>query len=109
MTGDVAWNDVTFKYMYGVKLDDVKVGGKSTGVCDLGTECLITFDSGTSLMSIPSFANDHFASKGIPTYSSPAKCNKASDFGDLTFVIGGKDYPIANELWVKELSGSSFA
>merc|ERR1711990_1426524 len=55
-TGDIAWNDVKFKYMYGVKLDDVKVNGKSTGVCDTGKECLITFDSGTSLMSIPSYA-----------------------------------------------------
>lgn len=33
-TGDIAWNDVLFKYMYGVKLDDLKVNGKSTGVCD---------------------------------------------------------------------------
>merc|ERR1712185_173103 len=42
--------------MYGVKLDDLKVNGKSTGVCETGKECLITFDSGTSLMSVPSFA-----------------------------------------------------
>lgn len=32
-TGELSWNDVLFKYMYGVKLDDVKVNGKSTGVC----------------------------------------------------------------------------
>ena len=41
--------------MYGVQLDDLKVNGKSTNVCTDG-ECLITFDSGTSLMSIPTFA-----------------------------------------------------
>jgi hypothetical protein len=58
MVGDVAWNDVQFKYMYGVKLDDIKVNGMSTGVCETSKGCLITFDSGTSLMSVPSFAED---------------------------------------------------
>jgi hypothetical protein len=43
--------------MFGVKLDDVKINGKSTDVCR-GKECLITFDSGTSLMSMPQFAVD---------------------------------------------------
>ena len=31
--GDIHWNPVQFKYMFGVKLDDVKVGGKSMGMC----------------------------------------------------------------------------
>ena len=31
--GDLHWNDIKFKYMFGVQLDDVKVNGKSTGVC----------------------------------------------------------------------------
>jgi len=31
--GDVHWNDIKFKYMFGVTLDDVKVNGKSTGLC----------------------------------------------------------------------------
>lgn len=55
-TGDITWYDVAFKYMYGIKFDDIKINGKSTGVCGLGKECLITFDSGTTLMSIPTFA-----------------------------------------------------
>lgn len=45
--------------MYGVKLDDIKVNGKSSKVCEdrpAGKDCLITFDSGTSLMSVPTFA-----------------------------------------------------
>lgn len=57
--GDLHWNPVQYKYMYGVKLDDVKVNGKSTGVCEnrpAAKDCLITFDSGTSLMSVPTFA-----------------------------------------------------
>jgi len=55
--GDIHWNDVKFKYMFGVKLDDVKVNGKSTNLC-ASRDCLITFDSGTSLMSMPKFATD---------------------------------------------------
>lgn len=53
--GDIHWNDIKFKYMFGVKLDDVKFNGVSTGLC-ASRECLITFDSGTSLMSMPTFA-----------------------------------------------------
>lgn len=32
-TGDIAWHPVNYKYMFGVKLDDVKVGGKSLNMC----------------------------------------------------------------------------
>jgi hypothetical protein len=99
-----------FKYMYGVKLDDVKVNGKSTGVCDQGKECLVTFDSGTSLMSVPTFAEGVLSKQGIPTHDTPVKCGGSSDFGDLTFVIGGKDYTLSNGEWMfKESSGNSFA
>ena len=66
--GDLHWNDVKYKYMYGVQLDDLKVNGKSTGVCSDGKDCLITFDSGTSLMSIPTFASDTFGEQNIPTF-----------------------------------------
>ena len=43
--------------MFGVKLDDIKMGGKSLNLCnDRPDGCMITFDSGTSLMSVPNFA-----------------------------------------------------
>jgi hypothetical protein len=55
--GDLKWYPIEYQYMFGVKMDDIKVNGVSTGVCkDRAENCLITFDSGTSLMSIPSFA-----------------------------------------------------
>lgn len=31
--GDIHWNDINFQYMFGVKLDDVKVNGKSLNIC----------------------------------------------------------------------------
>jgi len=64
--------------MYGVKLDDIKVNGKSTKVCEgrpADKPCLITFDSGTSLMSVPKFATKKFIEAGIPTANFVRKCN----------------------------------
>lgn len=31
--GDITWHPVEFKYMFGVKLDDVKVDGKPMNMC----------------------------------------------------------------------------
>lgn len=56
--GELTWHNVGYQYMFGVPLDDIKINGKSTGVCQNRPEgCLITFDSGTSLMSVPTFAS----------------------------------------------------
>ena len=62
--------------MYGVKLDDLKVNDKSTEICK-EKDCLITFDSGTSLMSIPSFAGEALAQENIPTFDTTSKCKNA--------------------------------
>lgn len=73
--GDVHWNDIKFKYMFGVKLDDIKFNGKSSGICkDRPQGCLITFDSGTSLMSMPTFATDKLGQMGIPTAKNIVRC-----------------------------------
>jgi cathepsin D len=96
---DIHWNDIKFKYMFGVKLDDVKFNGKSAGLCD-SRECLITFDSGTSLMSMPTFATKMLAAAKIPTSSNVTPCSSAQQFGDMTLVIGGKDYTLSNEEWM---------
>jgi hypothetical protein len=48
--------------MYGVKLDDIKFNGKSSNVCQGFTGgCIMTFDSGTSLMSFPPAAVEALA------------------------------------------------
>jgi hypothetical protein len=54
--GDLTWHPVKYKYMYGIKLDDIKYKGKRLNICDSlpkKSQCLITVDSGTSLMSVP--------------------------------------------------------
>ena len=31
--GDITWHPIVFKYMYGIRLDDIKMNGKSLGLC----------------------------------------------------------------------------
>ena len=106
--GNIHWNDVKFKYMFGVKLDDVLVNGKSTKLCQ-EKECLITFDSGTSLMSMPSFATDALNKQGIPTSSKAVSCKSEKQFGELTLVIGGKPYVLDNDEWMFPAQSDGFA
>lgn len=62
-----------YKYMYGVKLDDVLFNGESIGLC-AERRCLITFDSGTSFMSVPTYAGDMMVKHGIPTKKRHVEC-----------------------------------
>lgn len=73
--GDIHWNDILFQYMFGVRLDDVKVNGQSLGLCQNRPHgCLITFDSGTSLMSVPTFAFNKMAQQHVPTAHTFVEC-----------------------------------
>mmetsp|Transcript_36115 Transcript_36115/g.55462 ORF Transcript_36115/g.55462 Transcript_36115/m.55462 type:complete len:231 (+) Transcript_36115:339-1031(+) len=59
--GDLVWHPIKFKYMFGVQLDDLIINGKSTGFCgEKGTkkDCLVTVDSGTTMMAMPGWAYD---------------------------------------------------
>jgi hypothetical protein len=99
--GDITWHPVEFKYMFGVKLDDVKVNGKAMNMCAGRSEgCLITFDSGTSLMSFPNFAAEKMKESHYPTSNHVVPCKNNEQFGDLTLVINGKDYTLSNEEWM---------
>jgi hypothetical protein len=99
-TGNIRWHDIRFKYMFGVQLDDVIVNGKSIGVCSKDSTCLITFDSGTSLMSFPPFASQALVQQGIPTSSQGVKCTSEKEFGEMTLVIDGQNYILSNEEWM---------
>jgi hypothetical protein len=99
--GDIHWNDIAFQYMFGVKLDDVKVNGKSLNICaNKPNGCLVTFDSGTSLMSVPTFAFHSMAAQKVPTAHTFVECQNKAQFGDFTFVIGGKDYNLSPDEWM---------
>jgi hypothetical protein len=99
--GEMKWYPVEFQYMWGVRLDDIKIGGKSTGVCkDRPEGCLITFDSGTSLMSVPTFASKILMQQHIPTANFVMPCQSHTQFGEMTLVIGGDEYTLTNEEWM---------
>jgi saccharopepsin len=99
--GEIAWHPVDYKYMFGVKLDDVKVGGKSLDMCAGRSDgCLITFDSGTSLMSFPTWGAQKLTANKLPTANNIVPCSSHAQFGDMTLVINGKDYVLSNEEWM---------
>jgi hypothetical protein len=61
----------------------------STGICK-DKNCTVTPDSGTSLITTPSWALETL-SKSLP-YEEGCKSNV--DYGMLTFVINGVDYDL---------------
>ena len=102
-TGQLDWHPILFKYMYGIKLDDVKVNGQSLNL-GCGREkrnCLATVDSGTSHLAMPGWAYKQLVGK-IPLRSAGAPCADSEQFGELTYVINGKSYTIPNHDWTFE-------
>lgn len=64
--GELEWHPVVFKYMFGLKLDDILMNNKSLGLgCKNSSSgddgCLVTIDSGTSHLAFPSWAMDKTA------------------------------------------------
>ena len=77
-TGEINWNNIEYQYMFGVHFEDILFNGQKSGVCDQEDSkhrCLITFDSGTSLMSMPKYATDYLGKKGVPTSNHVKKCD----------------------------------
>lgn len=78
--GDLVWHPILFKYMFGIQLDDIKVNGKSLGLCGPNGKkqnCLVTVDSGTSMMAMPSWAYSEIQNK-LPTHDAPLECQQQS-------------------------------
>jgi hypothetical protein len=51
-------------------------------------------------MAFPKWGVDKMVSNGFPAGGHGAACSSPSDLGDITFVIGGKDYVVPNSDWV---------
>ena len=94
------WHPVVKKLFWSVKLDDVKVGNVSTGFCTKpNSNCTVSPDSGTSLLTFPPKALAEFNAK----YGDKIDCdeNDLLSLPDLTYVIGGIDYSVPSHHWVK--------
>ena len=64
--------------------------------------CLITVDSGTSEMTMPSWALKKVIGK-MPLKNNAMSCQNQTQFGDLTFVVNGFEYTLPNDDWVEKM------
>ena len=90
---------VLHQLFWSIKLDDIKIDGKSIGLCD-DKDCLFTPDTGTSLITMPGWAKRQFESEN-PQYMKNDCTSDEFGFGELTYVINGIDYPIPSHHWMK--------
>ena len=88
--GDIIWHPVADKLFWSIQLDDIKLNGIPLNICKGKKNCMLTPDSGTSLITTPSWAYDILIKK-LP---QQADCENKNGFGTLTFVINGIDYNI---------------
>lgn len=80
---------VVDKLFWALNLQDIKLNGKSLGICD-GRKCTVTPDSGTSYSTMPSWAMED-AEKMLPLKEN---CESDHNFGNMQYTIDGIDYNI---------------
>jgi len=54
--GEPDWHPIVHQLFWSIKLDDIKIGDVSLGLCGPDKNCLITPDTGTSLLTFPTWA-----------------------------------------------------
>ena len=96
-TGNLDWYDIVHRRFWSIALDDVLIGGESLGLCTSERNCLITPDSGTSMITFPSWAYSQFQSN----YGGEVDCEEGWEYEqeEITFVIGGKNYSLPSHHW----------
>jgi len=103
--GSIDWHPVMLKYMFGIKLDDIKVNGKPLNVCSRlmnPDACLLTIDSGSTTGMVPIAAIPAFTENAVPIANTMAECNGVQDIGSITWVINGNDYTLNADEWLME-------
>lgn len=101
-SGELECHDVVDELFWSLKLDDVKLNGKSLGLCD-DRDCTVTPDSGTSFSTMPSWAMKD-AEKLLPLKKN---CESDHKFGTLTYTIDGKDYDISSSHFMERFQDKS--
>lgn len=103
--GKIDWHMVKEKYMFGIKLDDIKVNDKPLNVCSKiknPDNCMITIDSGSTTGMVPINTISAFTENLIPVANHMAECNSVADIGSITWVINGQDYTLNADEWIIE-------
>lgn len=93
--GEINWHDVQYELFWNLKLDDIKINGKALNICEGKENCYVTPDSGTTFLTVPMWAMDK-----IDEAWQHQDCESDGDFGELTYIIEGKEYSIPSNHWV---------
>jgi hypothetical protein len=89
--GDIQWHPVVDKLFWSLRLDDIKYNGIPLNICRGRYEgCMMTPDSGTSLLTAPTWAME-ILEEIMPQEEN---CSNIHKFGTLTYVIDGIDYDL---------------
>lgn len=97
-TGAINWNPVIVKEFWSIPLEEILYNGVSLNICSQNN-CEMTPDSGTTLMTMPTWALDRFLGQ---TFQPNLSCSdNLAQFGTLTLVIGGVNYDIKPHHWVR--------
>jgi len=99
-TGQLDWHPVKHKLFWSITLDDILIDGKSAGICNEEKKCLFTPDTGTSLITFPTWATNKFK-ENYPDLNKKHSCTSEFGYGDLTYVINGIEYPIPSHHWMQ--------
>ena len=93
------WHPVVNKLFWAIKLDDVKVGGVSTGLCQQkGVNCTVAPDSGTSTLTMPTMHLQKFSEQHQP-FSCTVK--EYLELPEISYVINGVEYALPIHKWMK--------
>ena len=97
--GEPIWHPVVHQRFWSIKLDDIRIGDVSLGLCGPDKNCLVTPDSGTSQITFPEWAVTQYESE-FPEWVE-GECEDDYDWGDLIYVINDIEYPIPSYHWNK--------
>lgn len=100
--GNIEWHPVVDKLFWSLRLDDIKYNGTPLNLCEgRKNGCMMTPDSGTSLITAPSWAYD----KIMHALPQEDDCSDKFKFGTLTFVVDGIDYDIPSHHFMDVFHG----
>lgn len=94
--GELEYYPLVEKFYWTIKMDDVKLGDKSLGLCKNG--CLAVVDTGTTLISAPT-ADLRVLLEHISINSD---CSGLESGPTLKFVFGGKEYELNPDEYVSK-------
>lgn len=99
------WHPVVHQLFWAVKLDDIKIGGKSTGLCQQkGVNCTVTPDSGTSMLTMPIKHLNKFKEMHGAFDCSQEDFN---EIPEISYVIGGVEYSLPRHHWMGRVVDSN--